>query len=434
MRRLVTLAVGACALWLSAPASAAVAPVRWCGADAVSADRLSDRAGGPQVHVIYATPADGDDRFASLASALATDVAAIEAWWRTQDPERAPRFDLFDFPGCDSRFGRLDLSFARLPQPAAAYAQPNQFELVATALAAAPFGFADARKKYLVFYDGVGRPDDDDVCGTASGSPTRGGRFSYAIVFLRAGCTTGVGGGGANALVAAHELLHMLGALPAGAPHACPDDDGHPCDDRRDILWPFLQVSSLDSVLLDVNHDDYYGHPGPWFDVQDSAWLLLALRQAPLTLAPSGGGVIASDSGQSCSAACTSEWNTGSEVPLRAVPSPGWLFRGWRGGCSGGSGTCTASVGGPTTVSASFRRARTLTVAVSGRGVVGGTILCPRTCRRTVAEGDALALRATAARGWRFVRWAGPCRGSRATCRFAVRGSTTVRATFARRA
>src|SRR6267378_3415373 len=53
-----------------------------------------------------------------------------------------------------------------------------------------------------------------------------------------------------NAVVAAHELLHMLGALPLGAPHACPGDDGHPCDDQRDLLWPFLLATSLDSTIL----------------------------------------------------------------------------------------------------------------------------------------------------------------------------------------
>jgi hypothetical protein len=45
------------------------------------------------VHVVYAFPADGADRFATAASQIATDVAAIDAWWRREDPTRTPRFD-----------------------------------------------------------------------------------------------------------------------------------------------------------------------------------------------------------------------------------------------------------------------------------------------------------------------------------------------------
>jgi hypothetical protein len=420
------------ALAVAPPASAAAAPVRWCGADEATADRLNDRAGGPQIHVIYAIPADAEDRFGALASALATDVSAIDAWWRGQDPERAPRFDLFEFPGCDSHFGRLDLSFARLLQGGAFYARENQFELVAEALGNPPFEFNDVRKKYLVFYDGVGRSEEEDICGTAAGEPLQGGRFSYAVVFMRAGCHTDVGTGSGNALVAAHELVHMLGALPVGAPHACPGDEGHPCDDERDLLWPFLVGSSLDATILDVGRDDYYAHAGPWFDLQDSAWLLLAQRQVELTLAPAGRGVIRDGPGLACEAACVSEWNAATEVNLNAEAADGYLFRGWAGGCTGPGPDCTLTLGASTTVSAVFRLALQVTVAVSGRGAVSGTIPCTRTCARTLASGDPVALRARAARGWRFARWAGPCRGARPVCSFRASKAGTVRAVFAR--
>jgi hypothetical protein len=434
MRRLRLLApvLTALALWLVPSAPAAVAPVRWCGADEATADRLNDRAGGPQVHVIYAIPADGQDRFSALASALPTDVAAIDAWWRTQDPEHAPRFDLFEFPACDSRFGRLDLSFARLLQPGAFYARENQFELVAEALGNAPFEFNHASKKYLVFYDGIGRPEEEDICGTAAGDPLQGGRFSFAVVFMRAGCGAEIGTGRGNAVVAAHELLHMLGALPPGAPHACPGDEAHPCDDDRDLLWPFLVQPVLDATILDVGHDDYYAHSGPWFDLQDSAWLLLAQRQVELTLAPAGRGAIRDDEGLACETACVSEWNAGTELNLTAEPADGYLFRGWSGGCTGLAPDCTVSLAASTTVGAAFRLAVQVTVALAGRGSVTGTIPCKRTCVRTLASGDPVSLRARAARGWRFSRWTGACRGTKATCSFRVGRAGTARAVFVR--
>jgi List-Bact-rpt repeat protein len=433
MRRL--LAALACtvgALVISLAAGAAVAPVRWCGADEGTSDRLNDRAGGPQVHVIYAVPADGEDRFGALVSGLATDVSAIDAWWRTQDAERAPRFDLFEFPGCDSRFGRLDLSFARLLQPGAFYARENQFELVAEALGNPPFEFNDPRKKYLVFYDGVGRPEEEDICGTAFGPPLEGGRFSYAVIFMRAGCQTEIGTGRGNAVVAAHELLHVLGALALGAPHPCPGDDGHPCDDQRDLLWPFLVTSTLDETILDVGRDDYYGHPGPWFDLQDSAWLLLAQRQVELTLAPVGRGVIRDGTGLNCETPCVSEWDAGREVTLNAEPADGFLFRGWTAGCTGLAPDCTLTLAASTTISAVFRLALDLRVAVTGRGSVSGTIPCKRTCVMTLASGDPVALRARPVRGWRFVRWAGACRSSRPVCSFRATKAGAVRAVFAR--
>jgi List-Bact-rpt repeat protein len=227
-------------------------------------------------------------------------------------------------------------------------------------------------------------------------------------------------------------LLHLLGALPPGAPHPCPGDDGHPCDDQRDVLWPFLIASTLDEAILDVGRDDYYAHTGPWFDLQDSPWLLLAQRQVEVTLAPVGRGVIRDGDGLACETPCVSEWDNGRELNLNAEPADGYLFRGWARACTGRAPDCTFMLAASTTVSAVFRLALDLTVAVTGRGSVTGTIPCKRTCARTVASGDPVALRARAARGWRFVRWTGPCRGSRPVCSFRATKAGSVRATFAR--
>src|SRR5256714_13557914 len=104
--------------------SAAVAtPVTWCGSGPSPVDRQpSVEVSSPnQIHVVYAVPSDATDRFASLASPIATDIAAIDSWWQRQDPTRAPRFDLFPFPNCSSRGGLLDLGYARLPHPTAYY-------------------------------------------------------------------------------------------------------------------------------------------------------------------------------------------------------------------------------------------------------------------------------------------------------------------------
>src|SRR5262249_52949141 len=53
---------------LFAPAAHAVTPVRWCGGEPSTNDR-PDVVGGNQIHVVYAVPSDGADRFAQIASA-----------------------------------------------------------------------------------------------------------------------------------------------------------------------------------------------------------------------------------------------------------------------------------------------------------------------------------------------------------------------------
>jgi hypothetical protein len=130
-------------------------------------------------------------------------------------PDRAPRFDLYAFSGCGSRFGRVDPAFARLQQPASGYAGlRGRFERLIAGLISPPFGLAAESKKYLVFYDGpVDVPEEEGrVCGTASGAPNSGGEGSYAIIYLQAGCEAEIGNDAGNALVTAHELLHALGA------------------------------------------------------------------------------------------------------------------------------------------------------------------------------------------------------------------------------
>jgi hypothetical protein len=437
VRVLLGAAVAVAALLLVPTAPAAIAPLRWCGNDIVQSDRVQDRMGGEQIHVIYAIPADGADRFGELASPIATDVAAIDAWWRREDPSRAPRFDLFEFPGCGTRFGMLDLTLARLPDPGSVYvSNGDRFRRIATQLAGAPFAFAARDKKYLVFYDGA--VADDRICGTGSGGPVTGGPFSYAVVYLRSSCDLTIGDGGGNAYVAAHELLHMFGALPPGAPNACPGDDGHPCDSSVDVLSTFYDDGPLDGATLDVNRDDYYAHGGSWFDVQDSRWLLNAANQAQLTLRVSGPGFLTTGAvGQECVTSCISEWNAGTSLELVAEPRPGAGFATWTGVCAGKTDPfCLIQLGATTEVGAVFRPLRQLALRLTGRGTVTAPDLrCSRPCSAQRVEGSRVTLRARAARGWRFVRWSGACRGTRPICTLQVgSGGARASAVFARRA
>ncbi len=63
----------------------------------------------------------------------------------------------------------------------------------------------------------------------------------------------------------------------------------------QDILYPYASTTPLASLLLDVGHDDYYGHSGTWPDVQDSLWLRLVTQQMRLSLTVAGKGSVESD-------------------------------------------------------------------------------------------------------------------------------------------
>ena len=252
------------ALVATAPAHAST-PMPWCGTTSSAADRLPDATPGYAVHVAYVRPADSPDRFAQWAPRIVGDIAAIDAWWRGQDPNRAPRFDLFATP-CESTFGQVDISNVTLPQSAGGI--DSAFTTLRFLLAE-EHGFIEAEKAYLVYYDGsTGQSSPGGaVCG--QGGPRTSGLPGLAAVFLDS-C-------GAEAtdtvrpVVAVHELLHVFGAVAITASHAC--RGGHVCDVPEDLMTPSLSGSPLESLLLDAGRDDYYDHPGGWIDARDSLFL-----------------------------------------------------------------------------------------------------------------------------------------------------------------
>src|SRR5690606_27698770 len=60
----------------------------------------------PQVHVVYAVPADGPDRGLDTLGVLATSVASFQGWLRAHAGGRALRMDRHQ--------GALDVTFLRL--------------------------------------------------------------------------------------------------------------------------------------------------------------------------------------------------------------------------------------------------------------------------------------------------------------------------------
>ncbi len=128
-----------------------------------------------------------------------------------------------------------------------------------------------------------------------------------------------LGAGDYEARTEAHELLHNLGAVPDEAPHQC--NGGHVCD-SGDVMTSSGTTFSLFDYAMDVGHDDYYGHSGAWWDVQDSPWLAhLDAPQYPLTVKVEGEtGAVESDlPGIQCPPACSIAWDSGTQVVLTAT-------------------------------------------------------------------------------------------------------------------
>jgi hypothetical protein len=443
VRALVALAA-AIALAVPVAASAAPTPVAWCGNGEVPASRQPDLQLGSarQIHVIYALPADAPDDFASVASGIATDVAAIDAFWRRQDPIRTPRFDLFPFVGCGSTFGDLDLGFVRLPGTEAAYEQSASVNALTFALTRDLGSVLGPDEKSLVYFNG--RAPEGDVCGISRGDPTGGGLGGVSIIFLRSDCDELPIGSGVSATIAAHELTHNLGAVPEEAPHTnidvCAENPGHVCDSTADLLYPFLTPGfNLDVAQLDVGHDDYYGHSGSWWDVQDSDWLA-HLPQYVLTVTASSGGSVSLADGKELHVDCkpTCSGFLDDDVSLQATPTPakGFLFAGWSGACTGLTACTISNIAGPTNVAARFTLSpRRVTVRISGRGRVTSSpngISCPGTCGHDFAADSGVRLIATPAKGWRFVGWTGACNGLGA-CTFHADRARLASARFAKR-
>jgi len=239
-----------------------------------------------------------------------------------------------------------------------------------------------------------------------------------------------------SANIAAHELLHSFGALPDGAPHACPDTRGHPCDSEADVLYPFaMPGTTLASLILDVGRDDYYGHAGSWPDLQDSPWLRLVSQQIRLTLAIAGRGSVESDvPGVDCTASCGTDWDAGSMLALEPLAASGQRFVRWSGACTG-SDRCEVKLDAARSVAALFAPDRFgLVVTVAGKGkVTGAGAACAASrCVRTARSYTPLRLRATPVQGWRLAGWSGACTGRAATCTVPMTKAVAVRARFVR--
>ena len=215
-------------------------------------DRL-DEVRGPQIHVVYAVPADGADRRLDETGALEGSVGSFQGWLAAETGGANLRLDTYQ--------GSLDVSFFRLAATDAAVASRGPFvrDAVESELRAAGFDRPD--RIYAVYYDG----SSTFACGGSFWPPQLNGN---AVVMYLRGRPSGVmcelnGFAAASApptyweYAMLHDLLHGLGMVPTCAPHH--HLAGHVSDFANDLMWAGNQPW-LFPARLDIGRDDYYGH------------------------------------------------------------------------------------------------------------------------------------------------------------------------------
>jgi hypothetical protein len=212
---------------------------------------------------------------------------------------------------------------------------------------------------------------------------------------------------------------------------------GHVCDNPNDIMDPGgnpLASPRLRDSILDAGRDDYYDHPGTWWDVRNSPFLShLDTPPVVLTLGVAGGqGVLQTDQpGPACADHCDANWDAGTAVTVHATPAAGFGFLEWDGACSGTAASCPITMDAAHTVTAYFGALDSTPVVVKGKGTVaGGGSSCARRCAWASVDGRSMLVTATPQKGWRFAGWRGACRGTQRVCAFATEPGVSLSATF----
>ncbi len=196
------------------------------------------------LHVIHAVPADRQEQVTTAD--ILHEVAIVDAWYAAQTGGTGLGWDR-------DGTGAVVVSTVHLRETNAEVQTPDQ---LAEALAAV--GHAGAQ---LVYAEATGR----GPCGETGSSMSvlwmpacnihpsaTTSRFPYGATYL-----------------AAHELAHLLGAVPSCAPNY--GNGGHVVDDPRDLLYAGTSGRDWDNITLDPGRDDYYGHGrGDCTDIADS--------------------------------------------------------------------------------------------------------------------------------------------------------------------
>jgi len=220
----------------------------------------SDDSSGPQVHVMYVIPSDGEDRQLDVDGTLARSVASFHNWFSQRSNGLAFRFDTFQ--------GVLDITFYRLSRTNTEMIAFAAFLVTQIEQELRNAGRIDPNKLYIVYYDG----GSTYSCGGAAWPPRVPGQM--AAMYLR-----GTPGGvqcGAQQFVTSptqfprywefamlHDLVHTLGIVAEAAPNHTTAYPAH-VPERHDLMYSGPASWIIDATtVIDVGGDDYFGPEVP---------------------------------------------------------------------------------------------------------------------------------------------------------------------------
>ena len=149
----------------------------------------------------------------------------------------------------------------------------------------------------------------------------------------------------------------------------------------------------------------------------------------------SGSGTVSGPGGIDCGSVCSTEFASGEEVTLTAVPDSHSSFAEWSG-CESepGPGECTVTMTADTEVTANFvSRPLTVSKAGPGSGTVTSSpagISCGATCEAHYPEATVVTLSQSANPGSRLNHWSGCDSVSGEQCTVTLEEARTVTANF----
>lgn len=201
--------------------------------------------------IMYVLPSDGTDRNLDTDGTIIRTVSSFQRWFASQTGGRHLRLDMSD--------DALDITFARIGRTDAVMTSYGDFirDTLEKDLVAA--GYSSPNTLLLVYYDG----GHQSRCGSAATPPALPGPLG--AIFLR-GLATSAFPCANNPFAAtpwaaptyieftaAHEALHLLGIVSAGAPDF---NNYHVDNDPTDLMY--AGALAWHPATLDVTKANYY--------------------------------------------------------------------------------------------------------------------------------------------------------------------------------
>jgi List-Bact-rpt repeat protein len=217
-----------------------------------------------------------------------------------------------------------------------------------------------------------------------------------------------------------------------------PGSSGSPIFDAGKFVVGQLYGGS--STCANIASGEFYGRLDVAYNAGVNQFLSPPLPTFALSVSKNGTGLgtlTTTPAGINCGATCTGNFVEDSDVTVTATATPGSLFAGWGGACSG-TGACVVTMSAAQSVSATFNLAPPVTLTVVKAGTGTGTVTsapaginCGLTCSALFAASSTVTLSAAPSGGGVFTGWSGGgCSGSGA-CTVTMNGAQSVTAIFA---